>query len=304
MKRQKTQNQNADKPFDVLSKQLIAAHPADWLALVGISDAEATPIEVVDADLATLVQQADRVLLRGGTAPELFDLEIETGHHGNKLAERLLVYSVALTQKYALPVQSIVFLLRKEADSPLLTGVYERLHAGGAGYLHFSYRVVRVWQLPVETLLRGGLATLPLAPIADVSESDLPQVIARMRERLDGEPDNVQQEAWISTYYLLGMRLSDAAVTQLLKGIGTMFESSTYNATIEKGRTQGVAQGVAQGELNANRAMLLRVGTHQLGEPSAAVVARLNEITSAAAFLPMMDAVWDAATWDDVVPGT
>ena len=108
----------ADKPFDVIGKRLIAAHPADWLALIGVKDTGTTPLEVVDGDLATLVPQADRVLLKGGTIPELFNLECETGHHGNKLADRLHLYSVTLSQKYALPVRSAVFLLRKEADSP------------------------------------------------------------------------------------------------------------------------------------------------------------------------------------------
>lgn len=75
-----------DKPFDVLSKMLIAAHPQDWLALIGVTDTGATPVEVVDADLATLVQQADRVPLRGGDVPELFNLEIETGRQKLRFA--------------------------------------------------------------------------------------------------------------------------------------------------------------------------------------------------------------------------
>ncbi|MBC7809314.1 MAG: hypothetical protein H7145_24530 [Akkermansiaceae bacterium] len=58
---------SADKPFDAIGKQLIAARPEDWLALIGVTDTGATPLEVLDADLATIVPQADRVLLRAGT---------------------------------------------------------------------------------------------------------------------------------------------------------------------------------------------------------------------------------------------
>ncbi|MBC7809315.1 MAG: hypothetical protein H7145_24535 [Akkermansiaceae bacterium] len=81
--------------------------------------------------------------------PELFNIELETGHHGNVLAERLLFYSVALTQEYRLPVRSAVFLSRREADSPALTGSFERKYTDNTVYLHFDYHVVRVWKLPV-----------------------------------------------------------------------------------------------------------------------------------------------------------
>ncbi len=241
------------KAFDAIGKQLIAAHPADWLALIGVMNAQATPIEVMDADLAAIIPQADRVLLKGGVVPELFNLELETGHHGNLLPERLLFYSVALTHKYKLPVSSAVFLLRKEADSPALTGVFERCHANGNTYLRFEYDVVRMWRLPVEQLLTGGLATLPLAPIADVAQADLPSVIARIGERLKGEPKEVRNEYWTSTYHLMGTKYSQTIIAQLMKGIGTMFESTTYNATIEKGRARGTSQGISEGILQGQQ---------------------------------------------------
>ncbi len=43
------------------------------------------------------------------------------------------------------------------------------------------YRVIRVWQLPVEQLLASGVGTLPLAPISDMSEARVPVVFRRMK---------------------------------------------------------------------------------------------------------------------------
>ncbi len=40
-------------------------------------------------------------------------------------------------------------------------------------YNVFRYRVIRVWQLPPDPLLTGGLGTLPLAPISAVTVGDL-----------------------------------------------------------------------------------------------------------------------------------
>ncbi len=307
--RKKNAKPGADKAFDAIGKQLIAAHPADWLALIGVNDAEATAIEVVDADLAAIIPQADRVLLKGGTVPELFNLELETGHHGNLLPERLLFYSIALTHKYKLPVRSAVFLLRKEADSPALTGSYARHHAGGSVYLRFEYDVVRVWRLPVEPLLTGGLATLPLAPIADVPQEQLPSVISRMGDRVRNETKEAQSEFWTATYYLLGTKYTPDIIGPLMKGIGTMFESTTYNATLEKGRAQGInegvrqgiLQGVQQGEMIKSRKLILQFGRKRIGEPPAQIAARLESITDSRRLDDLLERVLTAPSWDDVL---
>ncbi|MBC7805505.1 MAG: hypothetical protein H7145_05075 [Akkermansiaceae bacterium] len=53
-----------------------------------------------------------------------------------------------------------------------------------------------------------------------------------------------------------------------------MFESTTYNATIEKGRTQGISQGIEEGEKRS----LLLIGTERFGEPSAEVQSRIQAL--------------------------
>ena len=47
--------------------------------------------------------------------------------------------------------------------------------------------MVRAWTQPVDAVLAGGLGTLPMAPIADVTPERLPSVLARMAERLASE---------------------------------------------------------------------------------------------------------------------
>ncbi|MBC7808708.1 MAG: hypothetical protein H7145_21450, partial [Akkermansiaceae bacterium] len=119
--------------------------------------------------------------------------------------------------------------------------------------MRYNYSIVRVWQLPVEELLAGGIATLPLAPIADVPESDLPRVISRMRERIEAEPKDEQQDLWASTYFPMGAKYPGSLTNQLLKGIGTVFESSTLTKPSKK----GVAQGELSGRLQQARGSLL-----------------------------------------------
>jgi hypothetical protein len=42
---------------------------------------------------------------------------------------------------------------------------------------------MRVWRLPPEPLLTGGLPLLALAPISAVTEAELPGIIQRMERR-------------------------------------------------------------------------------------------------------------------------
>jgi hypothetical protein len=48
------------------------------------------------------------------------------------------------------------------------------------------YEVVRVWQLPVEKVLKGGIGTLALAPITNIPAGDVRDVVGQMKKRLSG----------------------------------------------------------------------------------------------------------------------
>ena len=87
-----------------------------------------------------------------------------------------------------------------------------------------------------------------------------------------------------------------------------MFESTTYNEAIEKGRTQGVAQGIAQGitqgiaqgELRGQRELVMALGRERLGEPSTQVVAQLESVTNPEQFPALIKRVVVAQSWNDV----
>jgi hypothetical protein len=52
-------NRAVTKPYDAATKSLIERHPADWLRVLGMPTGT---VEVIDADLATVTTEADRVL--------------------------------------------------------------------------------------------------------------------------------------------------------------------------------------------------------------------------------------------------
>src|SRR5271157_3195990 len=141
------------KPYDPTLKTMVETEPASWPAFVGWP---AGPTTVIDADIATVSGAADKVLRVSADPPYLLHLEFVAGHDAAVLPRKLLLRNSLLEDRHELPVRSAA-VLHPEADSPQLTGVYQRGFPGEAPYLTFRYQVVRVWQLPVEPLLTGGL---------------------------------------------------------------------------------------------------------------------------------------------------
>ena len=127
--------------------------PPDWAALLGVA---ARSVEVVDADVSTVTAAADKVLLvRSDQGDRIQHFDFQASPDAS-LPQRSHGYSAVLEARHGLPVESVVFLLRPEANLRAINGVYEqRLPGEAEPYLRFRYRVIRVWELSVERVLGG-----------------------------------------------------------------------------------------------------------------------------------------------------
>ena len=215
--------------FDVSAKELVWDNPAAWLERFAIGPRG--PVEVIDSDITTLTASADKVLKVGGPDPYLVDLEPHS-YHDASLTRTLWFRQVALDYRHDLPVLTVLVLLCKEANSPGLTGTYERQVPDGWLTNRYHYRVVRLWQENPEDYLTAEVGLVPLAPLTNVAEVDLPEVVRRMAGRINVEPRPRAAKLWTATYLLMGVRYPDDVVNQLLEGIQTMRESSTYQAIL------------------------------------------------------------------------
>lgn len=274
--------------FDPTLKTLVEASPADWLPLLGLPRKRVT---VEDTDLATVVSGAVDKVLRVHAEPEyLVHFDFQAGHDSSLLPRRLRLYNGVLDYRHDRLVLSVAVLLRPEADSPQLTGSFERALPGQEPISLLRYRVIRVWQLPVESLLTGGLGTLPLAPVSDVSEARVPEVIRRMKERLSQERrGRLAKDLWAVTYVLLGLRYSDAFANLLIQEVLGMEESTTYQAIIKKGR------------LSEARQMLLRQGRKLFGPADDATEAALNAIEDVEVLEQLGERVLEVGSWQELL---
>jgi predicted transposase YdaD len=289
------------KPYDATTKFLVEGFPADWLAFAGLGPIER--VDVIDANLSTITAEADKVFRVAGPEPWLAHVELQTSHEAH-LPRRLLRYNTLLDDRHDLPTRSIVVLLRPQADGDDLSGVYRRSLPGGSNFLEFRYDIVRAWEQPVESILTGGLGTLPMALVSNLEEMDPDEVIRRMQERIDREPREVAGLFWSATAILMGLRFGREEITKLLRGVRDMKESVFYQMVLEEGEAKGEAKGElrgkATGKVEEARRILLQLGQHRLGPADPAMVATIEATKSIDRLEEWLFRLYEVSSWEEL----
>jgi predicted transposase YdaD len=275
---------------------LIEDDPVGWLTWLGLP--VDGPVQPIDSNVDTVLAEVDKVLHVAGLEPWLAHIETQSGHDPS-LPARMLQYHVLLRYRDGVPVESTVVLLRRGADGPeLRDGRLDLYGVTGVVTVSFHFRVIRLWERPVEELLSGGIGVLPLAPISDVAPERLPEVIRRIGERLERDaPPGLVGELWAATDVLMGLQYDEALTAHLLRGVRGMRESATYQAILREGREEGLIEGEALGA----RRIILNLGTRRLGPPSATTVAALARISDLDVLQRLADSVLDASSWEEIL---
>ena len=294
--------------FDATLKSLVESHPADWVRLLG---ADATHVEVIDADLSAVSAQADCVILVHGPQPWLLHLEFQSGPSPD-LDRRVLRYSVGLHHRFGLPVRSAVIALRRQAllrenRAAIRYSLPGARHRGTR--LDFCYEILRLWELPAGELLSGGLGVLPLAPLARVGRRDLPDLIEAMEHRVSAEAaPGEEADLWTAAYILMGLRYPPAVAELLQKRVATMRESSTYQVILQEGLEKGREEGREEGRsealsaaIAAQQRALLTLGERRFGSPSPAQRQRVESIRSVEQLEHVTERLLDVNTWDELL---
>ena len=174
-------------------------------------------------------------------------------------------------------------------------GELRRFHPGETEpYLIFRYRVVRVWEEPLERFLSGGLGTLPLAVLTDEAKADLIGVVTRINERLKGLSNPAMAgRMQACTLLLLGLRYTEERIAEVRKEVEMvdLRESSFYKLVHEEGRMDEV------------RRMILSQGRRKFGASPPAIEATLEGITEQAKLEALADRLIDVSSWEDLLAG-
>lgn len=296
-------------PFDITTKYLIQAYPDDWMSFLGIDTSGG--VTVVDAKLSAVSAEVDKVVQVGGATPWLVHVEFQSTYDLT-MPERLLRYNTMLHLEYRMAVESTLVLLRRSADGPSVTGMYQVAVPQRRAYLTFEYGVRRLWQEQASEILSGPLGTAPLAPLGASSQAELPALLGALDRRFVEEAEHAEAERLrVVTYTLLGLRYPREIADQLMPGRRTMRDSSTYMAIVEEGlaegRAEGLAEGLAEGRAEGRaegeRRVILLLGEARLGPIDADARARLEDVTDAAALERLAGRLLTVSSWAELLDG-
>jgi predicted transposase YdaD len=307
MERQSKDKRSMAKPipkrYDVTFKDLVQSRPRDVLTLAGVTDV----IDVVyeDTDLSALIAVADKILrVRSAYGEYLVHFEFQSGPDVD-LLDRMFWYNAALYFRHRCPVLTVLVLLTPAADGPKLNGVFRIVTPPIFESNIFGYKIVRLWETPVEVILNGPIGILPLAPLCKDSE-DIKTIVATTDRRFRKElQPSEEAKYWLAVCTLMGLYYDSETVFQLLPKGKAMKESSTYQAILNEGRQEGRQEGRAEGRQEGRTEealrLLLRLGNNAIGQPAAGIRERLETVHNVEAIESMIERLHHVSSWEELI---
>ena len=222
-------------------KRLISTFSIDFAAWLLHADVrEARPLNVELSTEALAVDQVFHVTLADGRET-LLHIEFQGRSSRRPMRWRVLEYMARLAVTYRLPLLSVVIYIGQgvgEQD----TGQYQVESPRGTVSLAWQYDVIRLWQMPAETLLAlQRPALLPLVGQTHLTQPEvvLTEVVARMQREVDGER---RQEMVIGLLALLSDEEWTSMVERLLEEDWLIDESPYLRRILAQGRAEGRAE--------------------------------------------------------------
>jgi predicted transposase YdaD len=286
------------RPYDVSVSYLIELDPHGWLDWIGLpADG---PVESIESDVGTVLAEVDKVLLVNGPRPWIAHIEIQA-NRDPRLPARLLQYFGLIHYKRPERIETVVVLLRPEADGPELVGKYAPQGDSGPTSASIEYHVVRLWERPGDELLNGGIGVSPLAPLASIDRAQLSSIMAHIVERFRREADDsTASELRNVLTMLLNLRYDEDEVQAMLLDridLNELRGTPVYRAIARMGREEGREEG----RLEEARQNLLELGGAKFGPADEAVTTTVNAIDDVAALRELQRGVLTASTWDELL---
>jgi predicted transposase YdaD len=282
-------------PFDATLKDLVTSYPQDWLAAIG-RPGEA---RLISPELSSVSADADLVFER---EDRLFHLEAQTGPDPD-LPRRVLRHNVLLHERFGLPVESFVILLRRRADRGDLIGRVQYGTTDGRSILDFRFEVLRLWQRPYAEMLAGGLGMVPLAVLGALpdnvpKETALEAVVEQVKRRILTEaPAPEVGKLLMASFILTGLRVPQDVLVALYQGVVAMRDSSGYQVILN----EGVALGVTKGRVQEALHILLLQGRDRFGEPDPSILAALTATNDTERLEMLAKRILRVSSWEELL---
>lgn len=284
------------RPFDVSGGFLIDLDPRAWLDWLGLP--VDGPIQSIESDVGTVLAEVDKVLRIEAPTPWLAHIELQATNDPD-LPLRLVQYHALLLRRHQAPVETVVVLLRQDADDPRLDGRFVQPGVIRDATMALNYGVVRLWEIPAQNLLDGGIGLVPLAPLGRVEPARVPGLLRRMNERYSilAAP-TVERELRAVSRFMLGLRYDEQQILKWIEQDMTWIrESSLYQIAVAEGREEGREEG----RVEEARRLVLKFGEDRLGKPDSKALHALERIDDLAVLERLIRGTFTAATWRELL---
>ena len=238
------------KAPDISSKRLIGLAPEAW-ARWALGRQDVSGGEIISGEFQFLSRASDTLMRL--TAPEigeflgLFEIQLR---YLKTMPRRIRVYAALAEEKYNLPVYPVlVNVLPSNADE-----IAHRYESNVMGlYARQDYRVINLWEVPCEEVLRlNAPALLPFVPAmrGGATVSVVQQALEQLRDSVQLQEDERLKDAALALLSFARYSVSSDALQQLVRWVNMMDivrESPLYQDIINQGMQEGIQAGLQQG---------------------------------------------------------
>ncbi|MCL0079797.1 hypothetical protein M1O18_02715 [Dehalococcoidia bacterium] len=154
-----------------------------------------------------------------------------------ELSERMLGYTWRLFEKYRLPVNPFLILLR-EGGKPRESLEVKVL---GRRVFHFDFTIIPVWEMEGKKIVEEKLTGLyPLLPLMKWEEP-VERVLERTQGLILGEVEEPERraDAYVALKVLSGIKYPLEVIEKILRRRDIMIESPVYEQILKEGREEG-----------------------------------------------------------------
>jgi predicted transposase YdaD len=240
--------------WDDSIKRLFREHPQDFVSWL---EAGAIYLGTVSGELKNRTRRTDQLLKVAKAGRQgLQHIEVQS-REDRDIEHRLLEYNLMAMLTYDLPVISYLILLRPMAYvpvSPLITLVFDEIETW-----RFHYRVIKLWEIPAEHLVRSGLTgVLPLVPLVH-GGTEMEALTTVVNELYAAG----EYELLSLTRLIAGLVMKQPMQQDMLRRMFAMYrdiieESWVYQEILREGMEKGADQGLSQGlERGLNQGLAL-----------------------------------------------
>ena len=275
-----------ENSYDATFKILVDHSPGDWARYLFAGAVEiAVPI---DTSLHETKEVVDRLLRVEHSGCEvIIHVEFHAGHSGNMIPNRLFQYNAAAMKRYAMTALSCVLILRKEADSPSISGRFVRTIEPFGDIHRFRYHPIRLWKEPLERFLIPSSSLAVAGVLADFGELSLEEAGAEILRCIEASVDlDVRESLFNHAIALAGMRFNNEQAESIFGRKLSMLEK--YSTTVQYFIRRGEA-----------RLLLASVGP-VFGTPPQEVIDKVNAATSEK-LLIWSTRLRTAQSWTDLI---